>query len=77
MPASSPDRLFGTVVSNHLSDSKFGGSYGEIQADNGGYYVWSARNVFRNGSFMKIGARCSFTVVGWSYATDISTRDAR
>lgn len=72
-----PTKLSGVVESLSLSASKYGGSFGEIQGDDGKMYVWSAGHVFRNGSHPAVGVRVTFKVIGHgSYATNIDTVNA-
>ncbi len=69
------DRITGVVTSWHASADKYGGSYGEIQTENGKTYTWNAGNVFRNYSRCAVGAHVSFAPVGFGYATDIDQTD--
>lgn len=62
----------GTVVSLHASEGPYGGSFGEIAADDNRHYTWDVSNVFRNGTHMRVGQRVLFSVVAYTYATDIS-----
>jgi hypothetical protein len=68
-------RQLGVVVERlHPIPDKYGGSYGVILGDDGKPYVWSAGNVYRDMTQMRVGLRVSFQVVAFSYATNISSR---
>lgn len=68
-------RRVGTVIAVHPSANRYGGTYGEIACDDGKHYVFSGANVFRNFSQAVMGARVSFEVVCYSYATNIDQLD--
>lgn len=69
-------RLSGTVETIHDTPGPYGGGYGVILGDDGKRYVWSARNVFRNFSILDtVGAKVTFEVVAYSYATNIDRTD--
>lgn len=68
-------RVTGTVLTQYLSDCKYGGGYGEIKGDDGWYYVWSSGSVYRNTSDLAPGVRVSFDVVSYSYADHIDQLD--
>ncbi len=69
-------RLTGTVISIYPSADKYGGSFGEIQADDGygKCYVFSGSHVFRNRSHAALGIRVTFEDL-MSYATNIDQVD--
>lgn len=69
------ERIEGVIVSCHPSLGKYGGGFGQIMGDNGRDYVWASGNVYRNFSHAKVGARVSFVVVAYSYASDIDQID--
>lgn len=69
-------RVKGTVETLHRISGRYGGCYGVIYAEDGKRYVWSAGNVFRNGSALdEVGASVTFEVAAWSYATNIDRTD--
>jgi hypothetical protein len=73
--AETGERLTGEVVSRHPSASQYGGSFGEIRGTDGKFYTFDSGHVFRNFSFARVGAKVAFTVVCYSYATDIDQLD--
>ena len=71
-----PDnRLCGTVVEAHPSADRYGGTFGEIAGEDGKTYTFNGGHVFRNCSRASVGAKVLFTVVNFSYATDIDQVD--
>lgn len=67
--------MTGTVISVLASAYHYGGTFGEIQGDDGQIYCWSSGNVFRNFSHLDVGVRVSFVVVSHSYASSIDQLD--
>jgi hypothetical protein len=65
-------RIKGTILSEHPIQSGYG-SYGELVADDGRAYVWSNREVYRDGTEMHTGKKVYFEAdPHHSYARNIS-----
>lgn len=69
------ERIEGTIKSTHLSEGKYGGTFGEIIDDSGNDYTYDNSHMFRNFSRAIVGARVSFEVISYSYATHIDQID--
>jgi hypothetical protein len=74
-PSVDEQRIKGEVIALHESSDAYGGTYGEILGDDGKVYTFSGRHFFRNFSTPELGAQVWFTVLKWSYATDIDRID--